>query len=506
MKSRNKPLSDRNPNLPLPQLRKTVKAAPLQPQSVGPAKGPVNLKLRGKKVRQNDDAPEEETQTASTSSVSVLSIQSATDSLSVLSCVVAHFSAANCPGRLGREFIAMMTLVCKRWAAVAGCVRGADKLIKCMLSSEGQKMASRPHFNYMQDVQKSINVRMRLILLDWLLQVHRKFKLRRQVFCLTAEIIDRYLAKAVVVKEKLQLIGAAALLIASKFEEIYAPEAEDLVYISDRYFTKQDLLAMELSILRALDFSISWPTQNKFLSEFLSITPTTDRTITFARLLSDVAAIKYSMLQYAPSLIAAAALRLAQLLTHGEWGIKLILHTSYRESQLLQCMKDLYTGTEEALRGEFLGHGHPLKLTQVLEKYRKPIDEINFGVPITANDFAATAELRLLLQLDMPGKVTSAAPGAAGTTAGNVGGASVNDSMENRTKSAAEAKAAACQAEKVAAAARAEMMKATARVEKAVEALEMAREAVLQAEADAIAKSALARKAEVTAEPVIIIE
>lgn len=34
-------------------------------------------------------------------------------------------------------------------------------------------------------------------------------------------------------RDKLQLVGVTAMLIASKFEEIYAPEVRDFVYITD---------------------------------------------------------------------------------------------------------------------------------------------------------------------------------------------------------------------------------------------------------------------------------
>ena len=37
----------------------------------------------------------------------------------------------------------------------------------------------------------------------------------------------------------------AALLIASKYEEIYVPELNDFVFISDSAFTKEEILQME---------------------------------------------------------------------------------------------------------------------------------------------------------------------------------------------------------------------------------------------------------------------
>ena len=94
---------------------------------------------------------------------------------------------------------------------------------------------------YMED-QQYINERMRSILVDWLVEVHLKFKLVPETLYLTINIIDRYLAKAEVKRTKLQLVGVTALLIASKYEEIYPPELKkDFVYICDNAYTEHEV-------------------------------------------------------------------------------------------------------------------------------------------------------------------------------------------------------------------------------------------------------------------------
>lgn len=79
---------------------------------------------------------------------------------------------------------------------------------------------------------------MRAILVDWLIEVHSKFKLQRETLFIAITIIDRFLEKIKVSKSKLQLVGVSALLIACKYEEIYPPEVKDFVYITDRAYTK----------------------------------------------------------------------------------------------------------------------------------------------------------------------------------------------------------------------------------------------------------------------------
>ncbi len=46
------------------------------------------------------------------------------------------------------------------------------------------------------------------------------------------------------------------MLIASKYEEIYAPIVKDFVYITDNAYTTNEILGMERKMLQVLDFDI----------------------------------------------------------------------------------------------------------------------------------------------------------------------------------------------------------------------------------------------------------
>ncbi len=109
---------------------------------------------------------------------------------------------------------------------------------------------------------------MRAILIDWIVDVHLKFKLLPETLFITVSIIDRFLEKVRISKCRLQLVGVASLFIASKYEEIYPPELKDYVYITDRAYSKQDLVDMEFHILNTLSFEITIPTPLRFLERF----------------------------------------------------------------------------------------------------------------------------------------------------------------------------------------------------------------------------------------------
>jgi hypothetical protein len=161
------------------------------------------------------------------------------------------------------------------------------------------------------EIQDDINSTMRAILIDWLVEVHMKFRLVPQTLYLCVNIIDRYLAQVQVERKKLQLVGVTALLVACKYEEIYPPEVRDCVYITDRTYTRQEVLDMEQSIVRVLEFKLTAPHGHNFLTRFLKITKAPELVSTAANYYMERTLQEYVFLNYRPSLVAAAAVCLA---------------------------------------------------------------------------------------------------------------------------------------------------------------------------------------------------
>jgi cyclin B len=58
------------------------------------------------------------------------------------------------------------------------------------------------------------------------------------------------------------------MLIASKYEEIYAPEVKDFVYTTAKAYSIQEVLDMECSMLTILEFNITTPTAFRVLERF----------------------------------------------------------------------------------------------------------------------------------------------------------------------------------------------------------------------------------------------
>ena len=67
-------------------------------------------------------------------------------------------------------------------------------------------------------------------------------------------------------KSKLQLVGVTAMLIASKYEEMYALEVMDFALITDKTYTSEMIHSMERHML---DYSFSNPLCLHFLRRYI---------------------------------------------------------------------------------------------------------------------------------------------------------------------------------------------------------------------------------------------
>lgn len=120
--------------------------------------------------------------------------------------------------------------------------------------------------------QNSITESMRCILIDWIIDIHLKFKLKNETLFIAVNLIDNYLALTENVDRKqLQLIGIACMQIASKYEEIYPPNSNEFIYITDYAYTQGQLYEMEFNILFALDFEIGFTTSYRFLERYKKV-------------------------------------------------------------------------------------------------------------------------------------------------------------------------------------------------------------------------------------------
>ncbi|XP_041041283.1 G2/mitotic-specific cyclin-B1-like [Carcharodon carcharias] len=200
------------------------------------------------------------------------------------------------------------------------------------------KQAVRPNYLMGQAITGS----MRAILIDWLVQVQIKFRLLQETMYLTVSILDRFLQDNPVTKKNLQLVGITAMLVASKYEEIYPPEIGDFVIITDEAYTSAQIRQMERLILKKLDFSLGKPLPLHFLRRASKVAEVSTEQHALAKYLMELTMGDYEMVHYPPSLIASSAFHLAQKLFNcGEWTPLLQYYLAYEEDELLPVMQHM---------------------------------------------------------------------------------------------------------------------------------------------------------------------
>ena len=161
---------------------------------------------------------------------------------------------------------------------------------------------------------------------------------------LTVNLIDRYLAQKQVRRSKLQLVGVSALLAASKYEEIYAPELRDLVYITDRAYNTQEILQMENDIITTLNWNFTVPTVHSFLCRFLKAAHADRTMVQLACYVAERTLQEQSMVKYLPSVVAASAVYVARTsLKRHPWSPTLVQYTKLDEPNLVDCLNEMKT-------------------------------------------------------------------------------------------------------------------------------------------------------------------
>ncbi|KAL4279915.1 hypothetical protein GQ457_03G030980 [Hibiscus cannabinus] len=210
--------------------------------------------------------------------------------------------------------------------------------------------------NYME-LQYDINQRMRGILIDWLVEVHYKFELMEETLYLTVNLIDRFLAVKQIARKKLQLVGVTAMLLACKYEEVSVPVIEDLILISDKAYTRKEVLDMEKLMVNTLQFNLSVPTPYVFMRRFLKAAQSNKKLELLSYFMVELCLVEYEMLKFPPSLLAAAAVFTAQCSLSGfkQWSKSSEWYTCYPEEQLMECSRMMVRFHQAAGTGKLTG-------------------------------------------------------------------------------------------------------------------------------------------------------
>mmetsp|Transcript_31780 Transcript_31780/g.62986 ORF Transcript_31780/g.62986 Transcript_31780/m.62986 type:complete len:351 (-) Transcript_31780:120-1172(-) len=193
--------------------------------------------------------------------------------------------------------------------------------------------------DYMEN-QGQINETMREILINWLVEVHKKFKYVPETLYLCVNLIDRVLKNKEVKRRNFQLLGVTCLFIASKYEEICHQGVCELAYICNSAYTEKEILDMEKHILKALNYQITVPSANSFLARFLEAARADEEIVQLSCHVLHETLRSYALLRYLPSELAAASIYLARGRAGKKpWDPTLENYTKYCEGDVLIIAK-----------------------------------------------------------------------------------------------------------------------------------------------------------------------
>lgn len=216
--------------------------------------------------------------------------------------------------------------------------------------------------------------KMRAVLVDWLVEVHQQFSLLQETLFLAVAIMDRYMQVRAdkIPRKKLQLVGVTAMFIAAKYEEMYAPEIGDFVYITDNAYSQSQIREMEMDVLQVLRFDLGRPLPLHFLRRN-SKAGQVDATIhTLAKYMMELTLVEYSFAHIPPSKLAASALAISLVLFERDetktiqelWNPTVAFYSHYPLESIRENIIDLATLLVKTSRANENG-----KLMAVRKKY-----------------------------------------------------------------------------------------------------------------------------------------
>lgn len=223
----------------------------------------------------------------------------------------------------------------------------SDEILSYLLENE---LINVPDYSKLFEKQEKINERTRGILIDWICYVHHKFSLLPETLFLSLNIIDQYTTLAYIDISQYQLVAIAAMLIASKYEEYYAPEIKDFIVVTKGLFSKDQIIKMEYSILCELKFDILFTSSYKFLEYFYIICSENENKKLFhlAQYILEISQMDVSVMKYKQSMRAGSALYMARKILKEEigidndiWNLELKFRTGLSETDLKPCVREM---------------------------------------------------------------------------------------------------------------------------------------------------------------------
>ena len=224
--------------------------------------------------------------------------------------------------------------------------RNKDSQSKCI--TEIYKNLKKKESICVNDYMKwqiDINHRMREILIDWLFEIQSNLFQNYDIIFLAVNLIDRYLNINKIQRDKLQLLGITAYMIASKYYSFKGLEPKFCSYCTENFYKPEEIIDLENNLLILVSYQLEISTINKFIPIFTSYLDMNKQESNLALMLACISLECYEIIKFKPSLIALYCCQLAKSFI-SKTPLDLLL-SEYPENELKESIAMLKKSFQE---------------------------------------------------------------------------------------------------------------------------------------------------------------
>lgn len=266
--------------------------------------------------------------------------------------------------------------------------------------------------------QPHISKWMRALLVDWMVEIQESFELNHETLYLAVKIVDIYLSKMEIQKDSLQLLGAAALFIAAKYDERVPPTVDDFHYICDGAYQRREMILMEMTVFKTIGYDLGIPLSYRFLRRYARVNRIDMPVLTLARYILEFSLMDYAIVQLRDSKLACAALFIAMRMNNMPgWNATLEFYSGYKIEDfaaIAVLLNNIMTRKpKESLNTVRHKYSHEL----FFESAKKPfIADLRVLFDTTGLELTAIQQLQVPASSLSMSTTTSATRAATGTT------------------------------------------------------------------------------------------
>lgn len=268
--------------------------------------------------------------------------------------------------------------------------------------------------------QPHISKWMRALLVDWMVEIQESFELNHETLYLAVKIVDIYLSRMEIQKDSLQLLGAAALFIAAKYDERVPPTVDDFHYICDGAYQRREMILMEMTVFKTIGYDLGIPLSYRFLRRYARVNRIDMPVLTLARYILEFSLMDYAIVQLRDSKLACAALFIAMRMNNMPgWNKTLEFYSGYKIEDfaaIVVLLNNIMTRKpKESLNTVRHKYSHEL----FFESAKKPfITDLRVLFDTTGLELSAIQQLQVptsSLSMTVTGSSSSSSNGRTGT-------------------------------------------------------------------------------------------